>query len=440
MTRPTATPVYMWFLTWALLFPLLFFSARGMFSFDRSQYANNASVDMASVNASDSDTAYFRIERFTVYAVVIAAMGLSARGTIRVIKRNLSIFILPAIAFLSTLWSQEPVKTASLAILAFCLTAFTVYLVQRFEGDKLIDLFNLVGVAAMLISYLLVFFLPSAGIRNIDASRAWQGMFVHKNTLGVTMVFFFATAYYTNKGTALTQFLYRAYMAGLVVLIAMSQSRTAWVQFFLLICFFLFESLYIRVGKLERGLAAATVAVVSVAMIFIAVNYGGDIAVALGKTSDMTGRAGIFEVLYPELWKRPALGFGYQAFWLGMKGESANVLLTPGHASVANAENGILQMWLELGAAGTVALIFLLLRSSRNVTICLANKPSKFTRWTCAIMFLSLLGVINGDKFMYPDTIEWILFALAYINLAEEVRRSKVKVRVEETRQVAWAS
>jgi exopolysaccharide production protein ExoQ len=149
----------------------------------------------------------------------------------------------------------------------------------------------------------------------------------------------------------------------------------------------------------------------------------------------MTGRAGIFEALYPVLWKRPIFGFGYQAFWLGMRGESANVFLNTG---TANAENGILQMWLELGAIGTGVMVLLLLRSFWSGMICLAHTPSKFVRWNCSIIFLSLLSAINGDKFMYPDTIEWVLFVLAYINLTEEVRRTRVDA--VEVGSLAWAS
>jgi hypothetical protein len=39
---------------------------------------------------------------------------------------------------------------------------------------------------------------------------------------------------------------------------------------------------------------------------------------------------------------------------------------------------------------------------------------------------------------MYPDTIEWVLFVLAYINLAEEKRRTRMFA--SEARALAWAS
>ena len=33
--------------------------------------------------------------------------------------------------------------------------------------------------------------------------------------------------------------------------------------------------------------------------------------------------------------------------------------------------------------------------------------------------------LINGDKFMHPDTIEWLFMIMAYVNLAEEARHAK---------------
>jgi len=439
MRRPVSAPVYLQVLAWVLLFPLLYFGVRGVFSFDRGQYVNNAGVDLANVAVSSSDTVLYRVERFGVYGTILVVMGFSLFGTMQVAKRNLAILALPALAIVSTLWSQDRIKTLSLGILVSCLTAFSIYLGHRFKGRSLIDLMNMVGGAATLSSYFLIAFDPGVAIRNVDGSRAWQGLFAHKNYLGSTMVLFLTAAFYTESRTALTRFLKASYMVAMVVLVGMSQSRTAWIELFLLACYILFERIYTRAGKMERVVVWGSVVVTVVAVTIIVVNFGGDIAVALGKTSDMTGRTGIFEVIWPELWKRPLIGFGYQAFWLGLKGESANIQLTPGHATVANAENGLLQMWLELGAIGTAAMVFLLLRAFRNARICLTRKPSKFIRWNCAIVFLSLIGSVSGAKFMYPDSLEWVLFVLVYVNLAEEIQRLRVQVP-EKARLLAWAS
>jgi exopolysaccharide production protein ExoQ len=402
----------------------MYFAVRGLFSFERAQYSNNAGLDMgAGAVATTADTMYFRFERFVVYGIAVAAILLALRGTIRLSRKHFFIYSLPALAILSTLWSQDRVRTLTMAVLVFCLTAFSVYLCERFREIEQIELFNLVGIVAAVASYILIIFMPSAGIRHIDASAAWQGVFVHKNLLGTITIFFFVTAYYAAKGSGITLFLRNTYLFAMFVLIVMSQSRTAWLQFALLCGYFIFEFFYTKTGKKERALVFATAAFLAVLVAFVAITFTAQIAVALGKSPDMTGRAGIFQAIYPELWKRPLIGWGYQAFWLGISGESANVLLSPGGAELANAENGVLQMWLELGAAGTVIILMILFQSARNAVICLARNPTKFTRWNCAIILLSLMSLVNGDKFMYPDTIEWVLLVVAYINLSDEVRR-----------------
>ncbi len=426
MNTVTSPSINFKLIAWALLLPLIFFALHGMFSFDRAQYVNNAGVGTnVNVNASDSDTLLFRLERLFAYGTAVVAIALSLKGTLGLAWRHRFVFGLPVLAILSTAWSQDKTKTLSLAVMALCLTLFAVFLCRRFRPDEQIELLNLAGIVIALGCYLLILFVPSAGIRHQDASPAWQGLYVHKNLLGITTVYFFASAYYAEKRTALVSLFYKIYMAAMLLLIVMSLSRTAWIQMLLLIFYIAFEELYLRAGKMERILLPAVAGIAALLITILAVTHTEQISLALGKSSDMTGRAGIFQAIYPSLWKRPLTGFGYQAFWLGLHGESANIRLTPGMTALANAENGILQTWLELGALGTGILAMLLFLSVRKAIICLRMNPTNFTRWNCSLVFLSLLMLINGDKFMHPDTIEWLFMTMAYVNLAEEARHAK---------------
>jgi exopolysaccharide production protein ExoQ len=427
MNQPAIPPVYSRLLVWILLVPLLYFAVHGMFSFDRSQYANNAGVGTASTTAvnADSDTIYYRIQRFAMYGIVALAMALSLRGTFRLAQRYLFVFSLPVLAILSTAWSQDKSKTLPLAIMVLCLTLFAVYLCQRFRPDEQIKLINLVGIVAAIASFVLIAFLPSVGIRHTDESPAWQGLFVHKNALGIMTVYFFAAAYYVEKRTPLISLFYKIYMGAMLLLVVMSLSRTAWLQMLLLILYFAFEGIFIRGGRMEKILLPVAAGLLAMLIGIVAITNTDKISVALGKSADMTGRSGIFEAIYPSLWKRPITGFGYQAFWLGLRGESANIALTPHNQALANAENGPLQMWLELGALGTGIVAILLFLLVRYGLFDLKANPSNFIRWNCSTVFLSLLMLVNGDKFMYPDSLEWLLFVMAYISLAEAARHTK---------------
>ena len=442
MNSTATQPVHLKLIAWVLIVPILYFAVHGMFSFDRSQYANNAGIGVTSTVAvtAESDTLYYRLQRFAMYGIVAVAMTLSLRGTYRLAGRYPFLFSLPALAIFSTVWSQDKTKTLPLGVMVLCLTLFGVYLCYRFRGDEQLELLNLVGIVAALSSYFLVVFVPSAGIRHTDASPAWQGLFVHKNALGVITVYFFAAAYYAEKRTALVSLFYKGYMGAMLVLVAMSLSRTAWLEMLLLLLYIAFEAIYLQAGRFERILLPAVIGLMAVAITIVAVTHTEQISLALGKGTDMTGRSGIFEAIYPSLEKRPLTGFGYQAFWLGQRGESANITMTPGHTALANAENGPLQMWLELGALGTGIIVILLFQAVRSAIFGLKNSPTNFIRWNCSIVFLSLLMLINGDKFMYPDTIEWLVLVMAYVNLAEEARVTKQAFFAARTASVRLAS
>ena len=143
-------------------------------------------------------------------------------------------------------------------------------------------------------------------------------------------VYFFAAAYYAEKRTALISLFYKIYMGAMLVLIVMSLSRTAWLQMLLLIFYIAFEEYTSEREGWKRSYCPLLQDCMAMLIAFWRSDaHAEQISLALGKSADMTGRSGIFEAIYPSLWKRPLTGFGYQAFWLGLHGESANIALTP---------------------------------------------------------------------------------------------------------------
>jgi exopolysaccharide production protein ExoQ len=157
----------------------------------------------------------------------------------------------------------------------------------------------------------------------------------------------------------------------------------------------------------------------------LAQSYGA-VAVALGKDPTLTGRVTIWRALASPISKNPLLGFGYAAFWLGFKGEAMNVALATGFRNLANAENGILQMWLELGLVGVLVLLYTLFEACKNAVTCLRLGAPSYVKWYCSILFLQLLALVDGGKYMFPNSIDWVLYVVACLGLAAQARRLKV--------------
>jgi O-antigen ligase len=82
-----------------------------------------------------------------------------------------------------------------------------------------------------------------------------------------------------------------------------------------------------------------------------------EIALALlGRESTLTGRTQLWHECVVSIMKRPILGYGFDAFWRGMLGESGRVTLAA-HWLVPTAHNGALQLWLDVGAIGLTLFV-----------------------------------------------------------------------------------
>ena len=244
MIQAQRPPIYHLLIAWVLLGPLLFFVARGAFSFDRAQYFNSQAADEGAVNESASDTTYLRLERFAMYALAMGAVATAFRNSLRALRRHAAVIALPILAIISALWSQDSAKTFVLGTLTLCLTLFAVYLTQRFQGERMVELMLFVGTAAALLSYLLIVFVPSAGVREFDSAGAWQGIFVHKNHCGMIMTSLFAAGLYVSPKSRLQRIGVGVYMLAVATLIIMTQSRTAWLLLAALASYYAFVGLY----------------------------------------------------------------------------------------------------------------------------------------------------------------------------------------------------
>ena len=423
MQHAVNRPIYTLVISWVLLLPLLFFAARGTFSFDRAQSGNLGTTEANNLTATRSDSTYYRLEQIVLYAIIIAAMAPWIRSLDSVIRENLFVFSVPCLALTSALWTQSLIKTIPFGVFAILLTVFGIYLTQRFSPDRQIRLLLFAGSVAIVLSYMLALFFPAAGIWNVDGLGAWRGMFIMKNILGEIVVLLSYAALSFRPRTAFHWIGLTLYLVLALGLVVMSQSRTAWIVGVLSLAFVIFLNVFKRFRVHERLLFAVVLGIVLSLMAIFVVAYATQIALALGKDPTLTGRTKIWAAVATVVWKRPLLGFGYRAFWLGLEGESANLALAVGSTSLGNSENALVDIWLELGTIGVLLMLITLFKACRNAITCVRLDMPKHIQWYILIVFFNVLSVVDGDKLMYPHTIEWLLFVVAYVGLSAEARR-----------------
>jgi O-antigen ligase len=408
-----------------LVFPLIFFAARGSFSFDYIALNNATTGNYGALTTVDVGAGSIRhsLELLAAYGSIALAMFMMLPRMIPALIENWMVLVLPFYAVVTVAWSQEPVRTLAFSLLAVLNTAFGIYLARCLAPRQQIKLFAAVGVILAAVSLLLVVALPKAGIDYKNATIGWQGIFPHKNICAlVILAFLLAILAAPFQGTFAGL---RRALAILMILVLMvgTTSRTGWLVGTVTIVGFYAIRFLRKARHIERLLLVVFLGIVSVTGVWTVFQYGGEILHMLGKSSDLSGRTVIWRVVINYIVNHPWFGAGYNAFWLGLRGDSGTLALQAADPGLNNAENGILQLWLEVGIFGVICLLGMMIRACRNAAACLrANTPS-YVLWYMAILLLTLLALVDGDKFMYPNAIEWTMFIMADAGLAYEAKR-----------------
>jgi O-antigen ligase len=287
------------------------------------------------------------------------------------------------------------------------------------------QLFLATGLVAVVVSFVLIVALPRAGIDYKNVTVGAEGIYPSKNACsGITILLLLPAFFYTFPGKwggvkrAIYIFLHLA-------LIVAALARTGWGVLIILLSFILLLRFMHRLRPIERIFVAGfTPALVALVLWLVYVN-SGPILKFIGKDPTLSGRTVIWAVAPLAIVKSPIIGFGYDAFWTITNPEAHRLALAAGDPFLNNAENGVLGMLLELGIVGMLVLSWALVKGVVNSFRSFRSNTPDYVLWYIVLMFFTLLSLVDGNKFMVPNAIEWPVFMMAYVGLAEEARRVK---------------
>jgi O-antigen ligase len=158
-----------------------------------------------------------------------------------------------------------------------------------------------------------------------------------------------------------------------------------------------------RVGNIHILVGSA----VSLSLFAAFVDTSGELLHLLGRDSTLTGRTEIWKAVL-SLNTNPLVGTGYESFWLGDRIEKVWRLI--GFTGIAEAHNGYLDTYINLGAIGLFLLGMLLLNAYRHVLVTLRRHPHA-GRLSLALFTAGLIYNLteSGFKMMTPL---WLAFLL----------------------------
>ena len=255
-------------------------------------------------------------------------------------------------AVCSTAWSQDPILTFKRSLILIGTFLFGLYFGSRFELKEQIQILAWMFLLVLMASAAVAIAAPNLGVGSGGHLGNWRGLFTQKNVLArvavlATLVFFFWRPSYRPLR-------YFALVFAIMVL-AMTRSATGLA---VLICLLIVTPLF-RLVRTQAKLLVPTAMLLltaGAALSIVLVTNSGVASALLGRDSTLTGRTTLWHECLVSIIKRPILGYCFDAFWRGMVGESARVNLAA-HWLVPTAHNGILQLWLDLGAMGLALFV-----------------------------------------------------------------------------------
>ena len=422
-SHPGKDPLRVRAITWVLLFPLLFLTVHGQLFF----LGSNTNVFAPSgagggVQRSAGESLVDQGVKVTIAITFYALAALRMKTIKSILEGNLLIGAIIALVLISVAWSQFPVNTLEFGTILISNIAFALYLSARFDAEEQMRLFAFVGAVAAISTIAVVLFLPGQGIDYKEGgTTAWQGIFNHKNDCAIVMSYLLTGAVYSDHLRKRLPLVRLACIGLFLVVIAMSESRTGWILVSAFFAYLFVVRVISHFGSGSRPLLYLLAAACSIGLIVGLVANASEFFLALGKSENATGRTVIWLTALRSIWKRPLLGYGYHAFFMGMQGESANTATVfGGGVPMMHAQSGFLDVWLDLGIVGLGLISLTIVRSIKNGTVCLLNGKRTAAQWYLSIVILTVIANIGERNFMNCNFVDWLMYVVAYVGLNRE--------------------
>ena len=299
------------------------------------------------------------------YSVVIWLLTINLTRILSLAVKMKMLTLLALLTIASAFWSQSPIRSAYNGLFYLIGTLFAFYLVIKFEPKQIMNLVMLTGASVCVLGLVLVVFFPHAGLYNADIRTlgSWRGLFPDRTSAAKCLTFLLSPALVFGYD----RFTYRrlAYILLVGMCIVMAHAVTALIIGFL---YTLFMTVLYLARRLERR-TALVLGLFGIPICALVIGAGlpylSDLAAFFGRDLTLTGRTGLWGGIIQSIYKRPILGYGYYAFWLGLNGESAK-LIVASHWVFGYAHNGMLEILLQLGLVGLVVFLITFFQATRE--------------------------------------------------------------------------
>lgn len=413
--------------TWMLCAILLVLASTYGFSFERGSKNTTVGSAEQGIGATDSgESTVVKIQSYVIYLLSLSVMLPLVRTVGDEFRRNLLISGLLVWALVSCTWSNDAKASVISGVRMTLDVALAFYVFRRYTINDLLKLFILVGSVAAAGSIVLILALPQYGLQGREATYAlgtWQGIFGHKNICGRMMTLLLLPAFFVRLDSRSAEIFRISYVVVLLAIIGMTRSVGSWLLCGACLTFIAAIHFLVKLKRIDALSLGIVMLGVMAAVLIAVVNNASAILALFGKDPSMTGRTALWASVMMSILKHPFAGYGYFAFWQGLAGESANPTLQLNWLGLSYAENGVLELWLELGAVAVFLYALIYFKAVKNAIYCFRRYPSKGSMWYISILFYVAFTNLWAGNLLTPSNLECVLPFIAYVGLRTETHR-----------------
>lgn len=392
------------------------FAVFGLLFFAGAFHASLTTFD--SVGGANS-AGNINIQLFSICIYSISILLIMARFDhfLWICSKNTILLLFLLIPIFSIAWSVAPDVTLRRTIALLGTTFFAFYIASAFPPQSLLRITAFAFGVITIVSFFFIFALPHYGTHQSGTySGVWRGVFAHKNKFGGVMVLSVVTLFICPVYNEIEKI--TTYIISLMALFAvfLSQSQSSLVA--LIGMFTIMLTVQFINGKgIRTVFRTILLLIIGVGSAFVATKYTADMLTWLGKNDTLTGRTETWNLAWDRALDRPALGYGYRAFWTDQN-PARRAPIEGWRDEISHAHNTYFDLLLELGFFGFAAFsLLLIILFFRLLARCMKIGDS-VNVWFFAIIFYILARGLVEVTILQQADITWVFFAYMFIYLA----------------------
>ena len=356
-----------------------------------------------------------------VYAVGGLLVLIRWRRVANAARRVWPLVALTLLAAISIVWSDAPMLTVRRSVFLLGSTLIGIYLGERFSIEQWSRWLAQMLCVIIAASVILFCISPSSAIDYTAYNGAWKGVTINKNTFG----WYMAIAVGVLTLVRFRRFCWSRYVFLLTaaILLLLSRSATSLVGCALIVSFIPLWPV-IRAGAKTRRLVYVLVLAAIGTSAYLILAQQELLFRVLGRDPTFTGRTDLWALVVSAISRHPILGYGYGAFWSGMKPEVLNIYIASRWLPMG-AHNGFLELCLAFGSVGLPLFLYFILRSFRMAKDYIRANESWLSIWPMTYLLMFVFHNLFESHLLETRSLEYLLFVTVTTSLALECRRTE---------------